>query len=65
MAAATLLIQLGQLHVQQQTPEASMPAAPLQPEAALRCFREAAAKVQGFGETTWHIMTASISLCTI
>lgn len=50
-AAATLLMQMGQLHMQQQAREGSAPAAPLQPEDALQCFREAAARVQPFGES--------------
>ena len=64
VAAATLLIKMGQLHMQQHSQEVDMPAAPLQPAAALQCFREAASKVHGFGETPWHVMTALGSLCT-
>ncbi len=51
-AAATLLMQLGRLHMQQQARQGSAPAAPIQPEAALHCFKEAAARVQAFGQNT-------------
>ena len=52
VAAATLLVQMGRLHMQQQAREGSAPAAPMQPEGALQCFKEAAARVQAFGENT-------------
>ncbi len=51
-AAATLLMQLGRLHMQQQAREGHSPAAPIQPEGALHCFKEAVARVQAFGENT-------------
>jgi len=45
-------MQLGRLHMQQQARQDSAPAAPIQPEAALHCFKEAAARVQAFGQNT-------------
>ncbi|DBA87841.1 TPA: hypothetical protein ACH3X1_004837 [Trebouxia sp. C0004] len=57
-AAATLLMQTGRLHMQQQTREGNLPVVPIQPEAALHCFREAAARVQAFGASWLHVEAA-------
>ena len=51
-AAATLFMQMGQLHMQQQAREGDLGAAPIQPKGALHCFKEAAARVQAFGDNT-------------
>jgi len=51
-AAATLFMEMGRLHMQQQAREGNLAAAPIQPEGALHCFKEAVARVQAFGENT-------------
>ena len=49
-AAASLYMQLGWVHLLRQSQEAGMLPGLQQPEAALHCFQQAAARVQAFGE---------------